>query len=154
MNRLLRTTATSGCLVVVLACQPSIETPEILAPEAFHGRWLLINYWALWCSPCREEIPELNRLAEQHADTLTVLGVNYDTPPAAELKQAATQMGISFRTSLEDPARTFGFQRPKVLPTTYLFGPEGKLRYELQGPQTYDSLLALIEGAEAGTGIE
>ena len=42
------------------------------------GQWLLINYWAEWCGPCRKEIPELNRLAQHPQAAVQVLGVNYD----------------------------------------------------------------------------
>ncbi len=43
------------------------------------GQWLVINYWAEWCAPCRKEIPELNHLAEEgKAKGFRVLGVNFD----------------------------------------------------------------------------
>jgi len=40
------------------------------------GRWVVINFWATWCEPCIREIPTLGRIADEYADTLTILGVN------------------------------------------------------------------------------
>jgi len=42
------------------------------------GKYTLVNYWAEWCQPCRVEVPELNELAAEHADQLTILAVNFD----------------------------------------------------------------------------
>src|SRR5688500_4860298 len=48
--------------------------------SALHGRWVLINFWATWCIPCREEMPYLQALADQHAVWLTVLAINLREP--------------------------------------------------------------------------
>ena len=127
----------AGVAVVASCARPGDSADD-------QQRWLLVNYWAVWCAPCRQEIPELNRLAAEHADTLQVLGVNFDGLQGAELAAAVKLMGIDFATATADPASRFGFSRPKVLPTTFIIDPAGTLRHELQGPQTYDGLLALI----------
>lgn len=44
--------------------------------SAYRGRWVLLNFWASWCGPCRQETPDLQRLQERRATTLVVLGVN------------------------------------------------------------------------------
>ena len=107
------------------------------------GRWLLINYWASWCSPCRVEIPELNEL--HLAEQLVVLGVNYDDLPPAELLAASRDFDIRFIVLQRDPADRLGYARPEVLPTSYLFAPDGSLQHLLTGPQTGSALLALIQ---------
>ena len=57
------------------AHRPQETTQTSIA--ALKGQWVVINYWARWCKPCVKEIPELNKLNQQHTD-ITVLGVNYD----------------------------------------------------------------------------
>ena len=49
-------------------------TIDVKAP----GKVLIINYWAIWCAPCRKEIPELNELASHYKERLMVVGVNFD----------------------------------------------------------------------------
>lgn len=117
---------------------------QLVAAEQLQGRWLLINYWAEWCGPCRTEIPELNRLAESRTD-LHVLGVNFDELRGEELAQAAEALGIRFRVLSEDPAERLQLSRSAVLPVTYLVDDTGKVREQLVGEQTADKLLARLE---------
>jgi thiol-disulfide isomerase/thioredoxin len=102
------------------------------------GQWRLINYWALWCTPCREEIPELNTI--DSAADITVLGVNYDEQKGAALSKQRSEMGITFANLPQDPAPILGVPRPNVLPTTLVVSPAGKLVATLKGPQNAQSL--------------
>lgn len=134
-------------LLVLAACEPrqpgSAESPA-------DDRWLVVNYWAEWCKPCREEIPELNRLATELPDRVAVQGVNYDGLTGSEHDASAKLMGIEFPSSGEDPATQLNLERPQVLPTTYLIAPGGQLAHTLLGPQTYEGLLELLnQPAEA-----
>ena len=105
------------------------------------GQWRVINYWAIWCAPCREEIPELNALDR---DTeLLVYAVNYDGKKGAELRSQAAELGIAFALLEEDPGAELGIERPRVLPTTLLVTPQGQVSDTLVGPQTRDSLTAI-----------
>jgi len=106
------------------------------------GRWRLVNYWAIWCSPCREEIPQLNAL-NHHAD-ITVLGVNYDGKLNDELQAQADALGIEFTLLVDDPSVRLGVPRPQVLPTTLIVNPNGQLLKTLVGPQTEEALLSTL----------
>ena len=110
-------------------------------PDA--GTWRVVNYWAIWCSPCREEIPELN-LLNLHPD-ITVFAVNYDGQQGETLKAQAAELGINFALIEQDPGPDLGIERPRVLPTTLLVNPEGAVTDTLVGPQTQEALLALWE---------
>ncbi len=106
----------------------------------FSGKWLVINYWATWCAPCITEIPELIALNAKH-DALLVLGVNYDQPDAEGMARDLARLNISFPVYAEDPHQRLGIDRPAVLPTTFIFDPDGNLHRTLVGPQTEASLL-------------
>ena len=110
-------------------------------PDA--GTWRVVNYWAIWCAPCREEIPELNAL---HQDSpLTVFAVNYDGQQGETLTQQAAELGIRFELLEQDPGPELGIERPRVLPTTLLIDPEGVVTDILVGPQTRENLATLWE---------
>ena len=107
------------------------------------GTWRVVNYWAIWCAPCREEIPELNAL---HQDSpLTVFAVNYDGQQGETLTQQAAELGIRFELLEQDPGSDLGIERPRVLPTTLLIDPEGVVTDILVGPQTKENLTTLWE---------
>ena len=118
--------------------------------DSLQGQWVVINYWARWCKPCIEEIPELNELDHSY-DEITVLGVNYDGKTGEELAAEAADLGVAFTLLEHDPAAELGVARPVVLPTTLIVGPDGKVRDTLVGPQTVQSL-AQATGLEAATG--
>lgn len=108
------------------------------------GKTLLINYWAEWCKPCREEIPELNQLAASD-DSVLVVGINYDQLPAETIGAQARELGIEFPVLASEPADRWGQPRPVVLPTTFIIGADGKWRRTLVGPQTVESLHAALQ---------
>lgn len=108
------------------------------------GKWLLINYWAEWCKPCIEEIPELDRFQQEHRDRVLLLTVNYDGVQGQSLQQQIDKLQIKLPVLLNDPAPLLGFRRPDALPTTFVFDPQGVLRQTLQGPQTAATLAAAI----------
>ena len=117
--------------------QPTDELPGA-------GRWRVINYWAIWCAPCREEIPELNALDDR--TDLMVFAVNYDGQNGEALQAQAAEMGITFTLLEQDPGATLGVERPRVLPTTLLVNPQGAVTDTLVGPQTQESLMTVWRG--------
>lgn len=134
----------------MLICLAGCSEPEVRLAEgdgttwsALEGRWLLINYWAEWCAPCREEIPELNRIHEE-ADGVTVLGVNFDGLQGEALASLMAEMDVRFPVLLDDPAARWEQSRPSVLPSTLVIDPDGELRDVLVGPQTYEDLARAV----------
>lgn len=113
------------------------------APEDWRGRWLLINYWAEWCEPCRDEIPELNALHHRRHE-VAVVGVNFDGASGAKLNALIDRMGIEFPVLAEDPQALWGYEPPSGLPMTVLIDPHGALHGQLHGPQTQETLLAAM----------
>lgn len=111
--------------------------------DSLRGDWVLVNYWAEWCKPCLEEIPELNALDQ--SDNITVLGVNFDGIEGQELVELGQKMNIEFTMLAEDPGPTFGWTVPVALPATFIVDPRGELLEARFGPQTEEQLLDLIQ---------
>ena len=108
------------------------------------GRYQIVNYWAIWCAPCKLEIPELQALNDEY-DNVRVFGVNFDQPEPEVMSEQVKMMRIGFPTYRKDPSTVFGINTPEVLPTTLVFGPDRELLATLVGPQTKKSLLAVIQ---------
>jgi len=115
--------------------------------QSLRGEWVFINYWAIWCGPCREEIPELNAFTEGR-----VLGVNFDNPDRTTLQQHSDELNIEFTQLVRDPSSQLQFERPSVLPATYVFDPQGVYRGVMVGPQTQASLSAWRETGDLERG--
>lgn len=113
--------------------------------EQLEGQWLVINYWAEWCRPCRTEIPELNHLDEHlRGKGVKVLGVNFDALQGNALAKAAAAFDIRFSVLAQDPASRLGLPRNDVLPVTYIVDADGRLRERLVGEQTAAGLQARL----------
>lgn len=140
-----------GLLLALTACGERglpLLSGETLPARNDAGRWLLINYWATWCGPCRTEVPELNQL--HRAPDIRVLGVNFDRLEGEALRQAAAELGIEFDVALEDPRAFWPHELPQVLPATLLVSPAGEVRAALLGPQTETSLRDALARAANG----
>ena len=107
--------------------------------NALKGRWVLVNYWAEWCGPCRKEIPELNRLSAE--GKLRVVGINFDALQKSALADAVRRLGIEFAVASKDPSAALDWPKPQGLPQSYLLDPQGRLRSVLKGEQSMESIL-------------
>ena len=122
---------------------------------SLRGQAVVINFWASWCEPCREEMPSLAQLARAHSGKLRVLAVNYKESPAAVAQFAATT-GLDLPT-LRDPdgalARAWGI---RVFPSTVLVGADGRVRSVVRGALDWNGAAAqplvapLLPGAMKG----
>ena len=101
--------------------------------EDYRGRVVLVNFWATWCEPCREEMPSIERLRRSlDARRFAVLAVNVGEGPRAAA-DFAEQMGLGFTFLLDRDTTASKAWGARVLPATYVVGPDGKLRYRFYG---------------------
>ena len=89
------------------------------------GKVVLVNFWATWCGPCREEIPFLVRLAERYPDHLTVIGVSEDHGSPDTVAAFAAQYGVNYPIVMSTPEIKRAFPGVFALPTSFVVDPEG-----------------------------
>ncbi len=101
--------------------------------SGLQGKWVLINFWAPWCPPCLQEIPDLVALQRRHKD-LQVIGVAVMYGSRKEVIDVINKKSISYPIVFgnEDTAGDFGGL--EGLPTSFLYSPSGKLVDQLKGP--------------------
>lgn len=100
---------------------------------AYRGKVVLVNFWATWCEPCRDEMPAIEKLKARFAGRpFVVLAVNVDEP-ASRIRSFLTQVPLSFLVLL-DQERTFTKAwNVRVLPATFVVEPGGGIRYSVVG---------------------
>jgi peroxiredoxin len=99
----------------------------------YRGKVVLVNFWATWCEPCREEMPSIERLREKLAQRpFVVLAVNVGESASAARKFAAT-LPLGFPLLLDADTKTSRAWGARVLPATFVVGPDGVARYMYYG---------------------
>ena len=105
----------------------------------YRGKVVLINFWATWCEPCRQEMPSIQRLRDRlGAKGLTVLAVNVDEPEA-RVRQFLKKTSLDL-TVVMDPNKTaMRSWAVRYLPVSFIVGPDGRLRYRIVGDIEWDN---------------
>ncbi|MEW5893191.1 MAG: TlpA disulfide reductase family protein [Pseudomonadota bacterium] len=93
----------------------------------YKGKWVLVNFWATWCPPCLEEIPDLVALHENKQNKLVVIGVALDYQDPQTVLRFAEQQMISYPVVLGDYRLAGQIGPVRGLPTSYLYNPQGKV---------------------------
>jgi cytochrome c biogenesis protein CcmG, thiol:disulfide interchange protein DsbE len=122
----------------------------------YRGRWLLVNFWASWCEPCREEAPALEAFWNEHrGEAVTVLGVNLDDT-SEDAREFIAEYGLTYPQLRDGDGRNWRDDYGMTgFPESFLVDPEGELAVIRRGPvdaEVLDSQFApVIEGSGTGS---
>ena len=118
---------------------------ETVSLSDFRQKWVVLNYWATWCAPCRKEIPDLSSLHEARED-IVVLGLAFEDTEMENFDEFLEEFHPSYPILLVDvyaPPEPFG--APKVLPTTIILNPDGHPVKTYLGPVTRENIETFID---------
>jgi thiol-disulfide isomerase/thioredoxin len=111
----------------------------------FHGRVVLLNFWATWCGPCRAEIPELNKLQRDfQASGLAVVGVSWDDS-AAGVREFQKEIRQDYTVLLGGEDAQDKFEAIRSLPSTYVIDREGRIRQKIIGARDRAQFEAVLK---------
>ncbi|MDQ6623355.1 MAG: TlpA family protein disulfide reductase [Verrucomicrobiota bacterium] len=112
----------------------------------FKGKVVLLNFWATWCPPCREEIPDLVALQKRYAPQgLVVIGVSVDRGGPASVQAFAKRMKINYPIVMGNQKTATAYGNFQVIPTTFFINRQGEITGERQGAADEVSLAAEIK---------
>ena len=101
--------------------------------EDYRGKVVLVNFWATWCEPCREEMPSMNRLRASLAGRpFEVLAVNL-AESESRIRRFVEQLPLEFTVLMDRDSSVAKAWQTRVLPMSFLVGPDGRIRYSVVG---------------------
>jgi thiol-disulfide isomerase/thioredoxin len=113
--------------------------------ENYKGKWVLVNFWATWCPPCLEEIPDLVALYENKKNNIVVIGIALDYRNPKQVTDFAESMQVSYPIVLGNPNLASEVGPVDGLPTTYLYNPAGKMVAHQVGGVTKEAVEDYIQ---------
>jgi peroxiredoxin len=109
----------------------------------YKGKVVLINFWATWCAPCRDEMPSIQALQRKLAGRpFAVLAVNLDEPES-RIRNFLDQVKVDFTVLLDPERQVARAWEARILPASFVIGPEGRVRYSLVGEINWDHELVV-----------
>ena len=107
--------------------------------EQYKGSVVLLQYWATYCTPCRKEMPSMNRLMKKMGDTpFKILAVDM-SEPKADVQAFVDEVKPEFTILLDEQGESIGQWKVFAAPANFIIDPEGKVRYTLFGGVEWDS---------------
>lgn len=118
---------------------------------AERGKWVILNFWATWCSPCIAEMPAISKYVATHKN-VTAIGLAYDSTPRAEVLAFVHRHPVDYPLAqLDTDHPPSGLKMPDGLPTTYLVAPDGHVAQRFIGPVNAKLLdAAIAAGSKRG----
>lgn len=151
---------------VVRFAKNGTPTPPFLVPDlngqaistaAFRGHVVMLSFFATWCEPCREEIPELKELQNRYKDQLQIVAVSMDDAPPQAVRQFAVRQGINYSVVMASPEMVQEYGGVPALPTNFLIDQQGHVVQKHVGlypPELYDVEVRALLGLHVSAKIE
>ncbi len=148
---ILATTLGIGSAIAATAPKPTLVV-KTLDDNTFDlskqsGKWVIVNYWATWCSPCLKELPDISAFVSSHKAKVAAIGLDFEDTDKADVVKFLQTHKLSYPVAQVDPDKApKDFDTPQGLPNTYVIAPDGHVAKAFLGPITTKDLEGVIAG--------
>ena len=120
-------------------------TGDTLRLSELRGRVVLVNFWATWCPPCRLEMPGFQRVWEDYRDRgVVIVGLSTDRGVRSDIEAWVRERGITYPVAFAPGSVVRAYGGARVLPTSLLIAPDGRIAHRVEGFYAEPALRAAI----------
>ncbi len=116
---------------------------EEIALTDYKGRKIMLNFWATWCPPCKEEMPAMEKFYKRHSGDVEILAINLD--PQNDVKAFAEKNELSFPILLDESGTTQQIYQIISIPTTFIIDEKGVILKKHIGSMSYEQMEELLK---------
>lgn len=117
----------------------------------YRGKWVVVNYWATWCPPCLEELPELDRFHNTHqGKDAMVLGINMERITPDALRRFVDERMLSYPILMAEPAAATELGKVPGMPASFIIDPQGRVVARKLGAVTAKIIEKLLAEQQRG----
>ena len=128
-----------------------------LSLASSRGKVILLNFWATWCGPCREEIPDLIALQQKYRDQLQIIALTVDENDATMIKKVVAQSGINYPVAMSPEDLRMQYGGITALPTSFILDTQGRVVQKHEGlrdPALYETEIRALLGLSINARVE
>jgi cytochrome c biogenesis protein CcmG/thiol:disulfide interchange protein DsbE len=123
----------------------SLLDGSTMALSELRGRVVVVNFWATWCSPCEDELPDLQMVWEKYQEQEVVLVGLAFQEEEAEVRQMASRFGLTYPLGMDMGDRISTAYFITGVPETFVVGPDGRVAYVHIGPVRAEQLMGELD---------
>ncbi|MGH9747550.1 MAG: TlpA family protein disulfide reductase [Candidatus Acidiferrales bacterium] len=130
---------------------------NVVSTAQWQGKVVILNFWATWCPPCREEIPILVELAKKYKDSLLIVGVSVDDGSPTEVKEFVKAFHMNYPVVMWSHELISEYGGVPALPTTFVINKEARIVQKHEGlypPEVYETEVRALLGLQVNVRIE
>lgn len=120
---------------------------ETVRLSDFKGKKVFLNFWATWCPPCREEMPDIQKISETYKDDIVILAIN-DTSTEKNVEAVSeflNKRNLTFQVALDKDGKITRSYNLNAFPTSYVIDEKGVIKHKYEGQMSYEMIESFIK---------
>lgn len=111
----------------------------------YRGKKVMLNFWATWCPPCREEIPDMQNFYDEKEIVILAVNLTQTEAKKQDVENFMEKHRVTFPVLLDEASDVSNKYRIQPIPTTYMIDSQGKIRFKAYGAMTYEQMVSEFE---------
>ncbi len=120
-------------------------TGETVRLSDYRGKSVIVNFWATWCPPCRAEIPDFQKLYDNHDVVILAVNLTQSEKSGEHVTEFVDDFEMTFPVLMDEEANVSTTYKIKAYPTSYMIDSDGHIQFSAMGAMNYDLMVQQLE---------